>query len=219
MTMGKNWISEWSIIPVGAVPLSGYRLHRIMRAAAPPGSITWRIDCDGEYERRHLAWGGTDYGTWPVPLHPGHVCVFDPRHPDYPAKRAGGLGWLVDDVASCAYNPLRDSDLAIGLRIWHEVLHCMLGSGEPDQMTESPGFVSYLEQKFGVDDPWVFQFRANPVLYAHDLTYQKEFYAYLVEVHFPDMASVPARRPPLWYWVRDVVGDLLVAVGLRSARR
>lgn len=215
----KNWIQSWVIIPVAGISFSGYRLYRAMKAAAPPGCIAWSIDLDADYERQHLAWGNSDYGYWPVPKHPGHVCVFDPGNPDYPAKGASGFGWLAEDVASCTYKPATESDLVIGLRIWHEVLHCMLGSGEPDQMTETPGFVAFLERKFGADDPWVFQFRANPALYAHDPYYQKEFYAYLVEVHFRDEASAPPIRPPVQYLIRDVLEEILSFVRKKTGSR
>jgi hypothetical protein len=213
--MEKNWISEWGIIPVGSIKLSEYRLYRIMRAAGTPGSITWLLDPDGEYERRHLAWDGLDYGYWPVPLHPGHVCVFNPLDPDYPAMKAAGFGWLQDDVASCTYVPSRDSDLVIGLRIWHEVLHCMLSSGDADRMLQTPEFVPYLERKFGADSPMVVQFKENPVSHEHDPTYQKEFYTYLVETHFPEKASVPRPQPPLAYRIRDIIEDILAAIRRR----
>ena len=210
--MGENWIPEWRVIPVGGIPFDGYRLYRAMKAAGAPGCIAWKIDLDGEYERRHLAWGGVDYGYWPVPTVPGHICVFNPNSVEHAVHQASGMGWLNEDVASCTYRPLAESDLVIGLRIWHEVLHCMLGSGEPDQMTETPGFVAFLERKFGADDPWVFQFRANPALYAHDPYYQKEFYAYLTATHFPNEAAKPAHRVPLRYLVRDLLGAILARI-------
>lgn len=202
--MGKNWISDWKIIPVGSVSITGYRLYRIMGAASPPPSITWSIDPDGEYERKRIMIGGSDYGEWPVPTTPGHVCVFDPRSGSFGDVRASGLGWLYDDVASCVYRPGSESDLSIGLRIWHEVLHCMIGTGEPDEMTQSPGFITYLKESFGTEDAWVLQFEADPSRYAHDSGYQKVFYKYLVEKHFRDEACAPGKRPPLQYLVLDM---------------
>ncbi len=216
---GKKWIPEWKIIPVGDVTFGKLKLQRVIDAVPIPGCLTWEIDRSGPYTRRYIAKENFDYGCWPVPEKSGYACVFRRGDPDFPVQRAGGLAWTSSRTASCSYRPGVDSDLVLGLRIYHEILHCLLGSGEPDDMIRSPGFVDYLSDRYGIKDPFVVAFWNNPMKYEHDPEYQKEFYAYLMQKHFPEetdgyLPSVPFRRR-LSGFVATFVDSILRLLGCR----
>ncbi len=211
MSNTTEWIPDWNVIPVGGVVFGALKLQRAMNAAAPPGCLTWSIDGDGKYDRRHMTSRNLDCGHWPVPVQKGYVCVFDPDNPEYLAKYATGFGWTTERYASCTYRSGIDTDLVMGLRIWHEVLHCILGSAEPDDMTRSPGFIEYLVDRYGDHDPFVTRFRDDVIQYEHDPEYQKEFYTYLMVKHFPD--EVAGRVPPVSL-KRRIAGLIQIVVGM-----
>ena len=178
----KLWIPDWKIVPIDGVAFGATELQQAKEAAGVPSAITWTIDTNGAYTRKEV----TNYGYWPVPNNAGYITVFDYDNPNYPTQNASGLAWPTLRYGSCTWRPASESLFIIGLRIWHEMLHCLLGSGDPDTMTTDLGFVDYLSAKFGYDSAFASNFRNNPSNYAHDPNYQKEFYLYLVEKHFPD---------------------------------
>lgn len=191
--MAILWNPDWRVVPVGSVNVTSTTLEQWRSAAQIPVCITFSIDRAAPHLRQRVLAGPKDYGYWPVPTEPNCVCVFDSADPNYSPVDAVGLAWNGPDVASCIY----DGDSRImGLRVWHEILHCMLATGDPDKMTSTPGFVTYLIQKYGYNDPFVVEFRDNMSEHEHDPDYQEEFYTYLMFIEFPWCIS-GAMAPPV----------------------
>jgi len=190
----KAWIPTWTMISIDSDVITQNLVDQSRSAAGVPNVLKWIIDPEST---AHLRQNVSPYGYWPVPSSPEHVTLFVNTNPTYPTQGAAGLAWPTLRYASVMYYPNLDTPFDFGLRIWHEILHCLLGSDEPDKMTTSISFITYLNSKFGYSSTFASNFRNNPGNYEHDTNYQQEFYTHLMEKYFWDeIAAGEEPEPP-----------------------
>lgn len=180
--MAINWIQKWRIRAIDGLPFDAMDLYRARNAAGVPSGLEWYLDNSLPYVARDTG----AYGAWPFGTEPGTVILFASDNPNYTPKNAMGLCYTGEDVISCQYRG-DETDLDIGNRIYHEIIHGICNCGNPDGMTTTDvtEFCQYLRDKYGASSSYATQFCSNPGQYAHSSVYQKDFYEMLGRRYFP----------------------------------
>lgn len=180
--MAINWISTWRIRAIDGLQFDAMDLYRAHKASGAPSCLNWYFDNTVPYAARDT---GT-YGVWPFGTEPGTIILFSPDNPKYSPKNAMGLCYTGQDVISCLVES-DETDLDIGNRIYHEIIHGVCNCGNPDGMTSTDvaEFCQYLRDKYGATSSYASQFCTNPNQYAHSSAYQKDFYEMLGRRYFP----------------------------------
>jgi PKD repeat protein len=181
-SMVVNWIPEWRIRVVGSLSFNAMDLYYACQAAGVPSGLNFYIDNSIPYAARDTG----AYGIWPFGTDPATIILFAQNDPNFSPKNAAGLCYVGEDKVSCIVFD-DDTDLGIGNRIYHEVIHAICNCGNPDEMvsTDVAEFCEYLKQKYGAGSAYATQFCANPSNYAHSSEYQKDFYEMLGKRYFP----------------------------------
>ncbi len=116
---------------------------------------------------------GPSFGTGPWPLSVFQVTVFRNESP-FNFLAGGGS---IYQHAAVSYNGTESAQI-MGLRILHEMLHCIPLDADGMVTTQAVAFGAYLTE---IGSAYAVTFNANPSAYQHDPNVQQIFYGWLMD--------------------------------------
>lgn len=132
-------VRNWEIFSIDPRVTDATVQRWISVAMIPP---CWKfrfVDPDGYWTARDHG----SFGIWPVPTRSNAIAVFSASDPRF-SPRAGGVTWHDGGPCTIGYWPDRDTDLGMGARIWHEILHaCGVDSDQMDK-ADKKAFCTHL---------------------------------------------------------------------------
>jgi hypothetical protein len=143
-------------------------LVRRVLAMVPPTVWSFRFDEPRENVNWHL-WH--DWHSMPFPLQDRTLLVFSGA--DYPVEGVAG-GALGSRFSVAVFGT--ETEEALGLRCWHELLHGLPGVESSDAMLESTAFRAFLAEHYPSVHAALF---SDPERFRHDPRPQRLFYTML----------------------------------------
>ena len=203
-------VREWEIFSIDPTATDAVLQRWLSLAGISP---CWKfrfVEPDGRWTTENR--GG--FGIWPVPRKSNAIVVFSASDPRF-SPRAGGVTWHDGGPCTIGHWPDRDTDLGMGARIWHEVLHaCSVDSDQMDKR-DKQAFCAHLQSTGAPRARWCSGHILGEPGHTHLLL---DYYRWLTGTRLSppcedpgrleERRTPPARRRGLWdSIVRTITGS------------
>jgi len=200
-------VQEWDLFSIDPT-VTDATLQRWISLAGIPSCWRFRfVDPGGRWTARDR--GG--FGIWPVPTRSNAIVVFSASDPRF-SPRAGGATWHDGGPCTIGHWPDRDTDIGMGARIWHEILHaCGVDSDQMDKK-DKKGFCEYLRSNRSERGGWCSGLDLGEPGHTHLLL---DYYRYLTGRRLSPPCGGLARneaRPSLPTPSRGLWGSIVRAI-------
>jgi hypothetical protein len=132
-------VQEWDLFSIDPTVTDAI-LQRWISLAGIPSCWRFRVvEPDGRWTAKDRG----SFGIWPVPTKSNAIVVFSASDSRF-SPRAGGVTWHDGGPCTIGHWSDRDTDIGMGARIWHEILHaCGVDSDQMDKV-DKKAFCAHL---------------------------------------------------------------------------